>query len=32
MDTSQVMRLALDMAGFDSIPADSGFWVPGKGI
>jgi hypothetical protein len=26
------MRIALDMAGLDKIPADSGIWVPGKGI
>jgi hypothetical protein len=26
------MRLALDMAGFDRLPADSGIWVPGRGI
>ena len=32
MDTSQVMGLALRMAGFDRIPADSGIWVPGKRI
>ncbi|HMD78722.1 MAG TPA: hypothetical protein VKF39_01920 [Nitrososphaerales archaeon] len=32
LDTSQVMRLALDIAGFDKIPTDSGIWVPGRGI
>ena len=32
MDTSQIMRLALSMAGMRSIPADSGVWVKGKGI
>jgi putative NIF3 family GTP cyclohydrolase 1 type 2 len=32
MDTSGIMRLALDMAGFKSVPADSGTWVPGKDV
>ena len=32
MDTSGIMKLALDRAGFDSIPADSGIWVKGKNI
>ncbi|MDA4120850.1 MAG: Nif3-like dinuclear metal center hexameric protein [Thaumarchaeota archaeon] len=32
MDTSGIMRLALDRAGFDKVPADSGIWFPGKKI
>jgi putative NIF3 family GTP cyclohydrolase 1 type 2 len=32
MDTSGVMKLALDRAGFDRIPADSGIWVRGRNI
>lgn len=32
MDTSEIMQLALEMAGFKTIPPDSGIWVPGKGI
>ena len=32
MDTSGIMRLALDMAGLERIPGDSGIWVPGKDI
>ena len=32
MDSSQVMDLALRMAGLDRVPADSGIWVPGKRI
>jgi hypothetical protein len=32
LDTSGIMRLALDLAGFDSIPDDSGIWVAGKDI
>jgi len=32
LDTSEIMGLALRMAKFDRIPADSGIWVPGKGI
>ncbi|MBI3841211.1 MAG: hypothetical protein HY297_04565 [Thaumarchaeota archaeon] len=32
MDTSGVMDLALEMAGMRSIPADSGIWVPGRGV
>ncbi|HYC27068.1 MAG TPA: Nif3-like dinuclear metal center hexameric protein, partial [Nitrososphaerales archaeon] len=32
MDTASVMRLALDMAGFDSTPPDSVVWVKGDKI
>ncbi len=32
MDTSEIMGLALRMAKFDRVPADSGVWVPGKDI
>lgn len=32
MDTTEIMRIALRMAGFKRIPPDSGIWVPGKGI
>ncbi len=32
MDTSEIMGLALRMAKFDRVPADSGVWVPGKHI
>jgi putative NIF3 family GTP cyclohydrolase 1 type 2 len=32
LDTSEIMGLALRMAGFGRIPADSGVWVPGGGI
>ena len=32
MDTTSVMGLALKMAGFKDIPADSGIWVPGKEV
>jgi hypothetical protein len=32
LDTTQIMGLALRMAGFDRIPDDSGIWVPGKNV
>lgn len=32
MDTTGIMRLALRMSGFKSVPADSGIWHPGKNI
>lgn len=32
LSTSEIMRLALDLVGFDSIPADSGILVEGDGI
>jgi Duf34/NIF3 (NGG1p interacting factor 3) len=32
LDTSGVMRLALNLSGLKAIPADSGIWVPGKRI
>ncbi|MDG6985368.1 MAG: hypothetical protein JRM73_01300 [Nitrososphaerota archaeon] len=32
MDTSDIMRLALEMSGFESIPPDSGIWNPGKSV
>lgn len=32
MNTSQVMKIALDLAGMRSVPADSGIWVKGKNI
>ncbi|QQG48834.1 MAG: hypothetical protein HY247_00485 [archaeon] len=32
MDTTGVMRLALDLAGLKDVPADSGIWVPGRRI
>ena len=32
MDTSGVMGIALKMAGMNSIPGDSGIWVPGKRV
>lgn len=32
MNTIGIMQLALDMAGFDYIPADSGIYVEGEGI
>ncbi|MGQ9700318.1 MAG: hypothetical protein ACUVQS_04585 [Candidatus Bipolaricaulaceae bacterium] len=32
MNTSEIMNLALEMAGLSEIPADSAIHVPGKGI
>ena len=32
MNTNEIMNLALEMAGFDYIPADSEIYVEGKGI
>jgi len=32
MNTTEIMQLALDMAGFDRIPADSEIYVEGDGI
>lgn len=32
MNTNEIMKLALDMSGFDYIPADSEIYVEGKGI
>ena len=32
MDTSEIMDLALEMAGMRAVPADSGIWVPGRNI
>jgi hypothetical protein len=32
MNTTEIMNLALKMANFDKVPADSGVWVAGNGI
>jgi len=32
LNTDQIMKLALDMAGFEAIPADSEIYIPGDGI
>lgn len=32
MDTQQLMQVALDLAGFDEVPADSAIYVPGDGL
>ena len=32
ISTEQIMDLALELAGFDSIPSDSAIYVPGRGI
>ncbi len=32
MDTTGIMRLALEMAHMTKVPADSGIWVPGRTI
>ena len=32
MDTEGIMRLALQMAGMQKVPPDSGIWVPGKRV
>ncbi len=32
MDTDELMRIALDLAGFEGIPEDSAVYVPGDGI
>ncbi len=32
MDTSQLMQIALNLVGFDTIPDDSAIYVPGAGI
>ena len=32
MNTTNLMQIALDMVGFDKIPADSAIYIPGEGI
>ncbi len=32
VNTQELMQIALDMAGFDAVPADSAIYVPGEGI
>lgn len=32
MDTEDIMQIALNMAGFDQVPADSEIYVPGRDI
>ena len=32
VDTEKIMAVALDLAGLDSIPEDSGIWFPGRDI
>ncbi len=32
LSTTEIMRIALDLAGFDSVPADSAVFVEGEGI
>ncbi|NWF94613.1 MAG: Nif3-like dinuclear metal center hexameric protein [Candidatus Thorarchaeota archaeon] len=32
MDTERIMQIALDMAGLDHVPADSGIHVPGRDV